>query len=131
MSLESALYTHLVNDTAVAALVSTRIYPLVTPQDALLPAIAYQVIDDVPVYTHQSASGQSRSRVQLTMQGTYSQVVALRYAVQQAVHTFTGDGVIDVQAATVEAVRDGYAETFERATRRMDVMIWYYDRSLI
>lgn len=131
MSLESAFYTHLVNHTGVAALVATRIYPLVIPQDALLPAIAYQVIDDVPVYAHPAATGNSRARMQLTWQGSYSQVVALRYALQQAMHQFAGAGDVDVQSVQVEAVRDGYAETFERATRRMDVIVWYYDRSLI
>jgi hypothetical protein len=131
VSIESALYMHLTNDARVAALVSTRIYPLLIPADATMPAVAYQVIDDVPSYAHEGATGLSRARIQLTMQGSYSQLVALRYALMGAVHAFSGDGSLDVQMRQVEAARDGYAETLERAVKRMDVIFWYYDRSLI
>ena len=129
MSIEDALYLHLSNDAEVVALASTRIYPLVIPQAATLPAIAYQVIDDVPNYTHgPQVTGEHRARVQLTLQGSYSQVVSLGLAVRKALHRFSGSGTVDVQSVQVEATRDGYTTTFERATRRVDALIWYYSR---
>lgn len=131
MSIESALYTHLTNDAMLTTLVSSRIYPLMIPAEATMPAVAYQVIDDVPAYAHEGATGLSRARIQLTLQGSYSQLVTLRYALQRAAQSFSGSGTIAVQMRQVEAVRDGYAETMERAVKRMDVVFWYYDRSLI
>lgn len=42
MSAEQDLYTVLSGNAGVMALVSTRIYPDIVPEDAALPAIAYQ-----------------------------------------------------------------------------------------
>lgn len=46
--LEQRLYAHLSADADVSALVGSRIYPLVMPQGAALPAIVYQRISGVP-----------------------------------------------------------------------------------
>lgn len=43
-TLAEALYAHLTNDAAVAALVGARIYPGVAPADASLPRITYNQI---------------------------------------------------------------------------------------
>ena len=72
MNLEGAIYLHLSNDVSVVALASTRVYPLTIPQGSTLPAIAYQLIDDVPTYTHAPrVTGSHRARVQFTLQGSF------------------------------------------------------------
>lgn len=45
MELEEGLYLFLASEPTVTALVSTRIYPVVIPQDALQPALVYQRIN--------------------------------------------------------------------------------------
>lgn len=42
--IEAELYNHLKNDVALSALVGTRIYPLVAPQDVLKPYLIYNEI---------------------------------------------------------------------------------------
>src|SRR3972149_5680654 len=49
MALGEEIYTLLTNDSPVAAIVSTRIYPLIAPQDAAVPFIVYQRISGNPV----------------------------------------------------------------------------------
>lgn len=45
MSLESGLFGLLSGDAGVSAIVATRIYPLVLPQDVVYPAISYGLLD--------------------------------------------------------------------------------------
>ncbi len=47
MSIDDALYTRLSGYSALTALVSTRIYPILLPQDCDLPAVAYQKISEI------------------------------------------------------------------------------------
>jgi len=64
-SIGTYIYEELTRNPAVAALVSTRIYPGMIPQDADLPAIAYQQISNPPTYSHSGNSGLWNARVQL------------------------------------------------------------------
>lgn len=48
MSLSGKVHDALANDTAVAALVGTRIYPRILPQHPTYPAISYQRISGTP-----------------------------------------------------------------------------------
>ena len=48
---EVALRTLLVNDAALTALVGTRVYQLILPQNAALPAVRLQILDE-PVRAH-------------------------------------------------------------------------------
>lgn len=42
----SALHARLTNDFDVAALVGTRVYPVIVPQNAQMPYVRYQTISD-------------------------------------------------------------------------------------
>ena len=44
MFIEEAVFYHLTNDADVTAIIGTRAFPNAIPQDADLPAMAYQVI---------------------------------------------------------------------------------------
>ncbi len=55
MSAETLLYSTLSGAAAVTAIVSTRIYPDVVPQDATLPCVAFNRIDTVYHTTIHSA----------------------------------------------------------------------------
>lgn len=46
MSIKAAIYDHLRNSTPIAAIVGTRIYPIVAPQGAALPYITFQRLHD-------------------------------------------------------------------------------------
>lgn len=95
--IESDLVTHLKADTALTALVSTRIYPMVAPQNVVKPYIAYQVISD---NSNQCVGGtvyQSDVRFQLDCWSTkYSEVKAIKTAVINAITGFKSSSNISV-----------------------------------
>lgn len=62
MSAETATYTALSTHVGLVALVGTRIYPIMLPQDCALPAVTYQPVDDIPQQLHGTKS-QTRMQV--------------------------------------------------------------------
>ena len=127
MSIETGIVAHLQADGTVSGLVGTRIYPLQIPQEASLPAIAYQRISGRATYTQGGDSGPEWARIQLTCHGaTYSAVKALAAAVRAALSGATGAmDDVTVQGTFVENDRDGWGGTFELPVVRMDVVVWY------
>lgn len=71
MTIEVALRDYLLADTAVAALVGTRIHPLDLPLNSPTPALTYEIVSDVQ---HRQVPGWSQQRIQFTVcvQGEHS-----------------------------------------------------------
>lgn len=46
--LEAQLFTAVTSDTAVAAVIGTRLYPDKLPQECVMPAASYFVVSDIP-----------------------------------------------------------------------------------
>lgn len=130
MEIEAALYAELAADSSVSALVSSRIYPVLIPQDVDMPAIAYQRISGPRDYSHQGA-GLVSARFQITCQATsYSGAKSLAAAVRDALSGFSGTmgaggggGGVKVQGAFVDNDLDGYGATAQEWTVRLDVII--------
>lgn len=80
---ESDLYSDLVGDAGVGALVGTRVYPNVLPEDVTLPAIAYRTVSAVRI------GGRCvQRRVQIDMYAlTYTEVKAGRDAIKALADT--------------------------------------------
>ena len=132
MVIEEALQYHLVNDTDIKALISSRAYPNVIPQDAALPALAYLVISRPGGMAHDGPTGIAWPRFQITAQAdTFSEIVDLTNKVRIALDGFTGTmggaGGVTIEGSFVKDVRDGYEFATERETRRLDVIIWYQE----
>lgn len=81
----NAVYNILSNNSALTAVVSTRINPLRIPQGSSFPAISYQLVSVVP---HPSKSGPSESdfaRIQINSFGlTYQSAVQVADLVRLA-----------------------------------------------
>ena len=132
MYIDAALYYHLVNDSDVTALIGARAYPNVIPQDAALPALAYQTISSPRQMLHDGASGIAWPRFQITAQAqTFSEVVDLMNKVRIALDGYTGTmggaGGVTIEGAFVTDIRDGYDFATERETRRLDVIIHHQE----
>lgn len=129
MTIEEGLYELLTMDTAVAALVGTRIYPLLVPQDADLPAMAYQRISGPRDHTHSGASGLAMARMQLTyLASSYAAVKALAEAVRAALDGLRGSmGEVTVGSCMLENEFDSWAAVFGLPTVRHDYLIWYQE----
>jgi len=62
---ETGLYTKLTATAGVTTLVSTRIYPLLAPDDATYPNVTYQKISAPRINTHDGPSGLAVCRFQI------------------------------------------------------------------
>ena len=105
MSIESTLYDTLRNDASVAALVSTRIYPQVAPDNAATPYITYQVIVGTAYNKASGAPDSERKVVQVNcISNTYSGAKAIAEACKAA---------INVSVGYLNAERDDYFSQIE------------------
>jgi hypothetical protein len=125
--LEEAVYSRLSGNVAVAALVSTRIYPNKIPQEAALPAVAYQRISARRVKAHAAPTGLARVRVQVTcVARSYSEVKGLAAAVRTAMQGVMGTvGGVGVQGSWLETDADEYGDAETLHSVRQDFMIWH------
>ncbi len=132
MYIDAALYSKVTGDGDVGALISTRMYPLVIPQDVDLEALAYQMISNAREMAHDGPTGFAWARYQITAQAnTFTEVVDLinkvRIALDGQVGLWGGAGGVTVEGSFVMDTRDGYEFATERETRRMDVMVYYQE----
>lgn len=129
MTIEAGIYAHLIGNAGVAALVATRIYPLLVPQDAELPAMAYQRISGPRDHAHDGPSGLAMARMQLTfVAASYDGAKTLSEAVRAAMDGFSGTmGEVTVDACLLENESDQWATVLESPVVRHDYMIWYQE----
>lgn len=129
--MELAVYAILKVASSVTALVGAgdgaRIYPNVVPQDAGLPAIAYQRISSLRRAVHGSPASLARPRVQLTLIAeSYSQVKALAAATRAALDGYVGTaGGVVVGVALVDDETDEFGNSNNLHVVRQDWMIWH------
>ena len=120
MTIEYAARQRLVDDTAVAALVATRIYPQIAQQGAALPYVVYSVISaDRPRHLL-SASGIVTKRIQFDCFGsTYVQARLLadklRLSLDGIKHTTIGSGSYThfCNGVMLDGEQDGFDEPFD------------------
>ncbi len=137
MDIQAALFYHLTNAAAVAALVSTRVYPRIAPPDAALPNIVYRKVsrNQKRAHSDQPGSGQKHlvyRRIQIDCTATSADGAdALAKAVRQALDSFQGvmggTGGLRVYSTFVENVNDGYEFESKNGVAILDVMIGYQE----
>lgn len=137
MSIQAAIYEHLIADTTVLGLVSTRVYVDVAPHSAVgLNHITYQVISAQHVHDLGAASGLVRKRIQIDVWATTSITRdSISEAIREAMDGYSGDmgavgATVDVRDCYLDNEVDGYEvpETkneFGIFRRTMDFMIWH------
>lgn len=126
-TIEEAVYARMTGFAAVSARVGNRVYPLLAPQDAPLPTLAYQVISSVPQRGQGGFSHLTQTVFQLTCQAAdYAGVKALAVAARQCWESYKGTvNGITIGSAMVINESDGYSEELIAPVVRMDVSIWH------
>lgn len=133
-TIEEAVNALLLATSTVTALVGSgtaaRIYPLVIPQDAARPAIAYQKISSPKTMSHSGTSNLARSRFQFTMQAaTYTSAKALAAAVRTALIGYRGTvSGVRIDGILIEDDNDGDIEIQPNEVLpyvRLDAAIWH------
>lgn len=129
LTLEESIYAKLSTTSGVTALVSTRIYPDVIPQDIAMPAVAYQRITAVREMAHDGPSGLASVRVQFTIAAaSYSSAKAIAAVIRTTLDGFSGtmgSGGCTVEGAFVENDYDGYNQEGGEYVVRVDVMFLF------
>jgi len=100
MKVGLAIYNILINDSAVQALVSGRIFPELAPEGAAMPYIVYSVVSNTPSDTKKSTPVDEARCELFSVQTTYSLVNDLADKVRAALDR-KGVTVTDATAGTI------------------------------
>lgn len=75
MSVETVFRAAVIGDATIAALIGTRLYPAIAPDDATWPAMVYSVVTEGPI----GSGGCTQTRIQVDAYATtYETVRAMR-----------------------------------------------------
>lgn len=78
--MEDGLYSWLTATAAVTNIFGTNIFERVFPQNSDRPALAYDVISDVVLVTHDQKQGPGETRIQLDLEFDDTDIAALKAA---------------------------------------------------
>jgi hypothetical protein len=121
--IETLLYTRLSGYAGLSALADARIYPMLLPQGATLPALTYQRVSGVQSYSHQGDSGLATVRMQVDCWGaTYASAKAVAAQVKAALSGYTSSAI---GRCHLGAERDLYDPETGRYRVIIDFMVGY------
>lgn len=127
MSIETAIYDRLSNFAGLAALVSTRIYPLTAPQDAAQPYLTYSKISETKHHASTADISLTTTRFEVSVWGaTYATTKAAVAQVKAALSRYggTNDSVVIQQIFQVSEV-DFYEDDTKSFRVAVDFEIWF------
>lgn len=91
MTIEGALTAYLLADTALKAIISTKLHPDELPQGTIPPAVVYAKISDIKDHTLTGMSTLHRPMIQFTAFGkTKSEAVSVSNALQRLLNDYHG-----------------------------------------
>jgi hypothetical protein len=123
---EATLYSYLSTYAGLAALVSTRIYPMQLPQNVVLPACTYQKISGARTHSSSGTSILARPRVQIdTWATTYTDAKAVAAQVRLALDGHHGTG--SAWASILDNEIDDYDPVTTRYRVICDILLWFVD----
>ena len=133
IDVEQEIVYKIQNTAAITTIASTRISPLRLPDQAVLPAITYQLIDaPISASLDEQASGAlAHARYQIDAWAfAYSDAVALGKAIFNALHGFKGvitNGVdsFAIMGITREAKSSNNDATTALYWISQDFLVWY------
>lgn len=108
MSLETGLRAFLLADPAVAAIIATRLTPLILPQNPTYPAASYQRITGARLSSFDGPAGRAMPLMQLDAYAeTYGAAKGLAEALRRALDGYKGAmGAVQVDAVSLETEQD-------------------------
>ena len=127
MIIEEALFSHLSAFAGLTALVGTRIYPMLLPQQATLPAVTFMKVSNPYIRTFGSTIG-AQPRFQFSCWATtYLGAKAVADQIKAALDFYAGTmgGGVVVRAGLVENELDDYDPETKRYHVPVDVILWH------
>jgi len=116
--IQTDVFKTLSEDTAVSAIVSTRIYPIRLPPGAAVPAVVYTVSDITPVKSLDGESGLDNGNVEIICWAKDYKSAQLLAEVVRAAFVADGQGVM------IETMHDTEDEETRNYGVVMNINIW-------
>lgn len=129
-TIEEAIYAHLIADTDITDLVSTRIYPYQLPQNPTYPAITYHRASTRLDHLQGSATNLPFPRFQFNCYGqNYGDTKTVANALKGVIDGFSGTfgGSIAVGAILSLNELDGFDNIAEVPVSTVDFLIIYQE----
>ena len=122
--LETVIFTQL---STLVTLASTRIYPLILPQNPTLPAVTYQRIDGPRESALSAEMGLAHPRIQVDSWGkTYASAKAVATQVRGALQRWSSEATDPVVLdCLLESDEDGYESDVNIYRVRQDWVCWH------
>jgi hypothetical protein len=118
LNFEESLYNYLSNYSGIKAIVSTKIYPLITPEDTVSPFIVYTPYSQQFSHSFDNDSGYNDKYIQIDMYHTsFINLKALSKQVRKALINFKG--IMGTNGITIQAVicESGDRDSFESESK--------------
>ena len=132
MLIEEAIYSYLSGHAGLIALVGTRIYPLVMPQNTILSAVTFSKVSGPRVHAMQQDAGLAYPRFQVSCWGaTYKSAkdvaAQVRAALQDFKGTMGGVGGVAVSGVFIQDENDLYEPGTQVYHVALDFTIWHLE----
>lgn len=127
--LEEALVSALEGHAGLSALIGSRIYPLMIPQGAALPAVTYQRVSGERIHAMVDDPGLASPRIQVDAWGsTYASAKAVAAQVIDCLQRWSGTAeTVVVQDSYFQGDQDIYDPETERWQVSMDFIVWHLE----
>ena len=117
MKVGAAIYSMLKDDSAVAALVGTRIYPELAEEGAATPYVVYSVVSNTPVDTKDSAPVDEAQLEVFSVADTYAAANDLADKVRAALSRQSKKVLDTVAVQSIKYTNEGHGS--KRSTRHV------------
>lgn len=132
MPIGAGLRAFLLGDVALSAAVGgSRIYPVVLPQGAVLPAVTYLEVSAArPHASPQGPLGHAGSRIQVdTWATTYAGALDLAELIRKRLDGYRGPaGAEMIQGAFLDGSREFYEDVPRQWRVSRDYIVWYREQ---
>jgi hypothetical protein len=127
--IDEALYALITGDDDCAAQLGTRVYPLMIPQNAALPAVCYQTITTQRAYSQQGPALTPAARIQITVKAaSYDNAVVVANLIRNLLEGYKDTSAnVDIQGVFLENEYDGFNLDSKSFTVRQDYRFQYYE----
>ncbi|MDP9192299.1 MAG: DUF3168 domain-containing protein [Acidobacteriota bacterium] len=125
--IRQAVFSQLSGTAGLSALIASRIYPKVLPQQPTMPAIVYQLIDNDREQVHRGQTTGTKARVQLTVWGnSEASVSAVKEQMRLAMIAAHGSvASVTIDGVTCEGEVEGYEPDTMRHFIALDFFVWH------
>lgn len=126
MTVEADIFSRLSGYTTLAALISTRVYPSLIPQNATYPAVSYRRVSSERPPVMGDDTGIVRARFQFDAWAqSYSGMIAVKELVREAMQRYSGTATVTILETFILMDMDLYEDDTRIHHGVIDVEINY------